>query len=126
MTERKPAKRAPAKRTPAKTAKAPAKRAPAKRAPRKVAEPEPIVEVEVAPPPPPPAKQARTITIRLPSGFATIRDVLAFAAGMAIIVHEVFMSKTVDASAVAVGVSLTGLPLVFGADERRKSGGDKS
>lgn len=51
-----------------------------------------------------------------------MRDVIAFLAGMAIIVHEVFLSKQADATAVAVGVSLTGLPLVFGADERRKSG----
>jgi hypothetical protein len=89
----------------------PAKRAPAKRAPRKVTPPEPE----------PPVKR-RSITIRLPSGFSTLRDVIAFLAGMAIIVNEVFLSKKVDPSAVAVGVSLTGLPLVFGADERRKSG----
>lgn len=93
----------------------PAKRAPAKRAPRKVTPPP-------EPEPEPSSRRGRTITIRLPSGFATLRDVIAFLAGMAIIVHEVFLSKQADATAVAVGVSLTGLPLVFGADERRKSG----
>lgn len=90
---------------------APAKRAPAKRAPRK--------------PEPQPESAGRRIVIRLPSGFATIRDVLAFGAGMAIIYNEVFRSKTVDAAAVAVGISLTGLPIVFGADEKRKSGDSK-
>lgn len=95
--------------------KQPVKRTPAKRAPRKVtAPPEPEPE---------PPRRGRSITIRLPTGFATVRDVIAFLAGMAIIVHEVFLSKKVDPAAVAVGVSLTGLPLVFGADEKRKNGG---
>lgn len=86
--------------------KQPAKRAPAKRA---------------RPAPPPPAPR-RGFTVRLPSGFATIRDVLTFVAGMAIIVHEVWLSKELDPAAIAVGVTLAGVPLVFGADEKRKSG----
>ena len=69
-----------------------------------------------------PARRARTIFARMPSGFATIRDLLSFAAGMVIILNEVFVSPTVEAAAVGVGVALTGLPLVFGADERKGSG----
>ena len=60
---------------------------------------------------------------RLPSGFATIRDVVTFVSGMVIIGSEVFGSKTVEPAVLAVGLTMTGLPLVFGADERRKGGG---
>jgi hypothetical protein len=56
----------------------------------------------------------------LPTGFATIRDLISFVAGMVIIANEVFFSETVEAYAIGVGVALTGLPLVFGADERRQ------
>ncbi len=64
---------------------------------------------------------------RLPTGFATLRDAGTFLIGMAIIVNEVFFSSAVEPAAVALGVTMTGLPLVFGADERRKSngGGDR-
>lgn len=55
----------------------------------------------------------------LPSGFATYRDVISFALGVAIVLNEVFRSATVEAYAIGVGVALMGLPLVFGADERR-------
>lgn len=58
---------------------------------------------------------------RLPSGFATIRDALTFTLGMAIIVNEVFVAAKVEPAAVAIGAALAGLPLVFSADERRRS-----
>lgn len=61
---------------------------------------------------------------RLPSGFATIRDALTFAAGMFIIGLEVLGSGDVEPAVLAVGLTMTGLPLVFGADERRRKGGD--
>lgn len=57
---------------------------------------------------------------RLPSGFATLRDVFTFVAGMVVIGYEVFFSDKVDATVLAVGLTLSGLPIVFGADERRK------
>jgi hypothetical protein len=47
-------------------------------------------------------------------GFATMRDLLSFLAGMGIIAHEVLVSETVDPYAIGVGVALTGLPIVFG------------
>lgn len=55
----------------------------------------------------------------LPSGFSSIRDLICFIAGLAIIVNEVFLSTEIAAGAIGVGVALLGLPLVFGADERR-------
>lgn len=55
----------------------------------------------------------------LPTGFATIRDVISFVLGVGIVVNEVFFSTSVEAYAIGVGVALMGLPLVFGADERR-------
>lgn len=55
----------------------------------------------------------------LPTGFATIRDVISFMLGVGIVVNEVFFSASVEAYAIGVGVALMGLPLVFGADERR-------
>ena len=61
---------------------------------------------------------------RLPLGFATLRDVLTFMVGMVIIGYEVFVSAKVDAAVLAVGLTMTGLPLVFGADERRKGGAE--
>lgn len=55
----------------------------------------------------------------LPTGFATIRDVISFVLGMGIVINEVFFSPSVEAYAIGVGVTLMGLPLVLGADERR-------
>lgn len=55
----------------------------------------------------------------MPSGFASIRDLLSFGAGVAIIAHEVWWAKTVDVAILAVGATLAGLPVVFGADERK-------
>lgn len=63
---------------------------------------------------------------RLPSGFATIRDALTFAAGMGIIGNEVLGSSEVQPAVLAVGLTMTGLPLVFGADERRKKDSGKN
>lgn len=55
----------------------------------------------------------------LPSGFASIRDLICFVAGLIIIGNEVFFSPVIEAYAIGVGVALLGLPLVFGADERK-------
>jgi hypothetical protein len=63
---------------------------------------------------------------RLPSGFSTLRDLLSFVVGMVIIGNEVFFSETVEPYAVGVGVALTGLPLVFGAQDRRTGDKDPS
>ncbi len=57
---------------------------------------------------------------RLSSGFSTMRDVVTFALGLIIIGFEVFVSAEVEPSVLAVGLAMTGLPVVFGADERRK------
>lgn len=58
----------------------------------------------------------------MPSGFSTIRDIVSFVAGLIIIGNEVFIQKTADPAVIAVGMAMTGLPLVFGADERQKGG----
>ena len=70
--------------------------------------------------PPETAAPARTERRRIPTGFATMRDVISFMVGMAIILNEVFRQESAEPTAVAIGVALTGLPLVFGADERRR------
>lgn len=57
----------------------------------------------------------------LPSGFSTLRDALTFVAGIIIIGYEVFVSPEVEIGVLAVGLTMTGLPVVFGADERRKA-----
>lgn len=59
---------------------------------------------------------------RFASGFATVRDVLTFTAGLLVIGHEVFVADAAEAAAVAVGAALAGLPLVFAGDDRRSSG----
>lgn len=59
----------------------------------------------------------------LPSGFASIRDLLSFFAGVSIIAHEVWWAEPVDVAILAVGVTLAGLPVVFGADEKNASSG---
>lgn len=63
---------------------------------------------------------------RLPSGFTTIRDVVTFVAGLGFVANEVFVSETAEPAIVAVGVTMMGLPLVFGADERKRGGGGDS
>lgn len=55
----------------------------------------------------------------LPSGFTTLRDAICFVFGAVIVINEVFVSKRVEPYAIGVGVALMGLPLVFGADERK-------
>lgn len=57
------------------------------------------------------------------SGFATLRDVLSFVMGMAIIAHEVWWADTAEAAIIGFGLALTGLPFVLGADERGAKGG---
>lgn len=59
----------------------------------------------------------------LPSGFSTIRDIVTFAGGLAFVGNEVFISTTSEPAIIAVGVTMMGLPLVFGADERKRKGG---
>lgn len=58
--------------------------------------------------------------VKIKSGFGTVRDLLSYIAGLAVIGHEVFFANQAEPSVIAVGVSLLGLPIVFGADERRK------
>lgn len=58
---------------------------------------------------------------RLPTGFTTIRDAITFVIGMLIICNEVFLQAKVDPTTIAIGVGMSGLPLVFGADERRRA-----
>ncbi len=77
----------------------------------------PAVRPLPAAPAPAPTKK------RLPTGFSTLRDLLLFIAGMAVIGNEVFISESVDPTAVGIGVALTGAPLVFGADEKKTGGG---
>lgn len=72
------------------------------------------------PTPPPTRGNGRQL---LPSGFTTIRDALTFVIGVVIIGYEVFVSPEVEIGVLAVGLTMTGLPVVFGADERRKGGG---
>lgn len=55
----------------------------------------------------------------MPSGFSSIRDILSFVAGIVIIGNEVFFQSTVEIALLTVGVALAGLPVVFGADEKR-------
>lgn len=55
----------------------------------------------------------------MPSGFASVRDLLSFGAGVAIITHEVWWSGRVEVAILTVGVALAGLPVVFGADEKK-------
>lgn len=69
----------------------------------------------MAPKPPANGKASRG----MPTGFATLRDVISFVLGVGVVVNEVFFSPSVEAYAIGVGVALMGLPLVFGADERR-------
>lgn len=64
--------------------------------------------------PTPEQSPARTPIRRLPSGFATLRDAATFLIGMAIIVNEVFLSSSVEPAAVALGVTMTGLPWCSG------------
>lgn len=67
-----------------------------------------------------PIKASRS---RLPTGFTTLRDAVTFTIGVGIIINEVFVSDSVEPAAMALGLAMTGLPLVFNADERRKGGG---
>ena len=56
----------------------------------------------------------------LPSGFASIRDIVSFIAGVAVIAHEVWWSSGhPEVAILSVGVALAGLPVVFGADEKK-------
>lgn len=58
---------------------------------------------------------------RFRSGFTTLRDLMLFVTGIAIIAHEVWFAEQAEAAVIAVGVALTGAPLVLGADERKRS-----
>lgn len=65
------------------------------------------------------AAERRHQSRMLPSGFSSIRDVLSFIAGIVIIGNEVFFQDAVEIALLTVGVALLGLPVVFGADEKR-------
>jgi len=74
--------------------------------------------------PEPPEKPPAQVTTQrrrsvLPSGFATIRDLVSFIAGLAIIGHEVFLSPQTEAYALALGLTLCGLPVAFSSDEKK-------
>lgn len=62
----------------------------------------------------------------LPSGFTTLRDLITFLAGLGFVFNEVFISPSAEPAIIAVGVTMMGLPLVFGADERKRGGGGDS
>lgn len=72
--------------------------------------------------PAPPAEQSKGRRIAgMPSGFTSLRDLLSFISGVGIIAHEVWWSNGPPQVAIlTVGVALAGLPVVFGADERKK------
>lgn len=72
---------------------------------------------------PTPPEAPRPPSKRLPSGFTTLRDLVTFLAGLGFVGNEVFISNTAEPAIVAVGVTMMGLPLVFGADERKRGGG---
>ncbi|MFL6072815.1 MAG: hypothetical protein ACJ73S_05395 [Mycobacteriales bacterium] len=54
----------------------------------------------------------------LPSGFRTLRDLMAYLLGAAMVVHEVFMARTMDYKVVAIGAGLMGIPLAIGRGGR--------
>jgi hypothetical protein len=54
----------------------------------------------------------------LPSGFRTLRDLMAYLLGAAMVVHEVFMARTMDCKVVAIGAGLMGIPLAIGRGGR--------
>lgn len=68
-----------------------------------------------------PPTQHRRVRRVLPSGFQTIRDATTFLLGLGIICNEVFVQDSVEAAAMTVGIALLGLPVVFGADEKKKT-----
>lgn len=74
-------------------------------------------------PPAPAAEASRGRRIHgLPSGFTSLRDLLSFISGVTIIAHEVWWASGghPQVAILTVGVALAGLPVVFGADEKRK------
>lgn len=81
-----------------------------------VPDPTPLRQPVVIPPMPSPPEKPK----RLPSGFSTIRDILTFVIGVCLIIYEVVIPDEVRPYVLAVGLTMAGLPLVFGADERRK------
>jgi hypothetical protein len=68
-----------------------------------------------------PADRTRAGSVASRQGFTSLRDLLSFLSGVAIIAHEVwFASGHPQVAILTVGVALAGLPVVFGADEKRK------
>lgn len=57
---------------------------------------------------------------RLTLGFRTVRDLLSFLIGAAILVNEVFISPTAEIPVLAVGASLVGLPVALNLDSLGK------
>jgi hypothetical protein len=62
-----------------------------------------------------PAERRRWL---LPSGFRTLRDLMAYLLGAAMVVHEVFMATYLDYKIVAIGAGLMGIPLAIGRGGR--------
>lgn len=57
------------------------------------------------------------------SGFTTVRDLLSYAFGTAVLAHEVFLSDHVDWVAALIGMGLLGLPLALGTSDPRPPSG---
>lgn len=57
---------------------------------------------------------------RIPAGFSTIRDLITFVIGVGIVINEVFIQPTVEPTSITIGIAMAGLPVVFGADERKR------
>ena len=56
---------------------------------------------------------------KMTSGFSTVRDLLSYLLGLAVIGYEVFAADKVDWGALLVGMGLMGLPLALGAGDPR-------
>lgn len=83
-------------------------------------QPPPSPPADAAPAPPQtPVSLTKADKARWPSGFSTLRDLLSFLLGLAIIINEVWFAETAEAALIGVGVALAGLPVVLGADERK-------
>lgn len=59
------------------------------------------------------------------SGFASLRDVLVFLAGLGVLVKAVWFSSPVNLELVLVAAGMMGLPLATTADERRQQRRDR-
>lgn len=60
------------------------------------------------------------------SGFNTVRDLLSYVLGLAVIGWEVFVADKVDWGALLVGMGLMGLPLALGSGDPRRAEQDET